>query len=72
MDAVSHGIAMRRIWASENALKRFVVVLLKFFSASIQGSTKDFIPSFHIVIVTTCLLRLCTKDTVKAQRFCSL
>ena len=76
MDAVpdGDGTVMRRTWASENAVKRFVAVqkLLKLFSASLQSSTKDFIPPFHTLLVTTCLLRLCIKDTVRTQHFCSL
>lgn len=74
MDAVPDGTVIRRIWASENALKSFVAVqkLLKLFSASLQSSTLDFIPPFHTLVVTTCLLRLCVKDTVRTQHFCSL
>lgn len=74
MDAVSDGTLMRRTWASENALKRFVAVqkLLRLFSVSLQINTKDCIPLFLTLLVTICLLRLCVKDIVRTQCFCPL
>lgn len=74
VDAVSDGTLIARTWAGENALKRFVAVqkLLKLFSVSLQIITEDFIPLFHTLLVTTCLLRLCMKDIVRTQSVCPL